>query len=308
MCHETRKLSNELIGNMKLFTFIHIYIPVVFYKATSILFFFFLSTLVIQASTERQKADSLENLLIRSNGIEKAKVYNQLIGIYQKSNTVKAFDYFKKSVLISEKANYPLLESNAFQYLTSHYNGIGDYANSIITLKKALQFVIDHDFQKGVGFANSCLGRQYMLMNEYDSAERFQQKALRQFNNIDCEYGMATANERLGVVFMTKNEFIKALKYFYVALNLNQKLKLKHETGVSLYHIGLIKLYLADYKEAVNYILSSLKIWDQLNETANKWNCNELIGNIYIKLGDYNKALKYHRIALSIRQEAICLY
>ena len=120
---------------MKLFTFVHIHFSIVLYKILGILFFVFFSTQVLWASIEQSKTDSLENLLINTKGIEKAKVYNQLIGIYQKTDTVKAFGYFKKSVMLCEKVNNSLLESSAFEYLSSHYNGTGDYANSIITLK-----------------------------------------------------------------------------------------------------------------------------------------------------------------------------
>ncbi|RLD86772.1 MAG: hypothetical protein DRJ09_11475, partial [Bacteroidetes bacterium] len=296
---------NELFGNMKLFTFVHIHFSIVLYKILGILFFVFFSTQVLWASIEQSKTDSLENLLINTKGIEKAKVYNQLIGIYQKTDTVKAFGYFKKSVMLCEKVNNSLLESSAFEYLSSHYNGTGDYANSIITLKKALQFVTTNGLETGIGFAYSYLGKQYMLLNNYTLAEKYQSMALTKFSKLDCIFGKAEALERLGFINMVRNNYLEALKYYYQALIINQKLKLPHETGITLYHIGLTKLYLSDYDEAINYILKSLKIWDELNETANKWNCNELIGNIYIKLEDYNKALKYHKIALSIRQEAI---
>ena len=249
--------------------------------------------------------DSIQILFKHAKGIDKVNQLNRLIGLYQQTDSVKSFAYFKKAVILSERNNYNSQEFNTFNYLTGYYNSKAQYGQSIVVLKKALQFAENNKLRKAVGFANSAIGRQYLMMNNYNASEKYQQKALQQFSNIDFEYGIAAASERMGVVFMIKNEFIKTLKYYYQALNINRRLNLKHETGVSLYHIGLTKLYLADYKEAVNYILASLKIWDELNEVANKWNSNELIGNIYIKLGDYNKALKYHRIALSIRQGVI---
>ena len=259
----------------------------------------------LSAENYQHEIDSIQSLLKHAKGIEKLNQLSQLIGFYQLVDTVKSFEYFKKVIILTERFNYNNLEFNAFNYLTGKYNGRAQYALSIAVLRKALKFAEDNKLKKAIGFANSAIGRQYLMMNNYNVSEKYQQKALQQFNNIDYEYGIATANERLGVIFMIENKFIKALKYYYQALNINRRLKLKHETGVSLYHIGLTKLYLADYKEAVNYILGSLKIWDELNEVANRWNSNELIGNIYIKLGDYDKALKYHRIALSIRQGVI---
>lgn len=273
---------------------------------TAILLILVLVTASLFAKGQNQKIDSLKTRVKTSWGKDKAIIFNKISVLYSKeADTAKAFDYFKKSVVISEKMNYFIEESGAFESLVSFYNEQALYMSSILVLKKALAYASNNKMKKGIGFANSCIGRQYLLESEYDSAEKYQQIALREFTRLKFDYGIAKVNERLGVIYMTKSNYLKALNYYYRALIINQRLKLQHETGVSLYHIGLTKLYLSDYNEAVKYILQSLKIWDKLNETANQWNCNELIGNIYIKLGNYRKALSYHRIALNIRNENI---
>ena len=247
--------------------------------------------------------EKLQKQLVDAKGREKITLLSQIMGLYQISDTTKSFEYFKKIIQTTDQRGYNFEEFNVFNYLIGIYNRKARYKQSIVVLKKALQIAEKSKLPKAVGFAYSAIGRQYLMMNNYTEAKKYQTIALKQFHKIDYDYGIAVANERLGVINMIKNQFIIALKHFYNALTINQKLKLKHETGISLYHIGLIKLYLGDYEGAVNFILKSLKIWDERHEIANQWNSNELIGNVYIKMGNYKQALKYHRIALHIRQE-----
>ncbi len=248
-----------------------------------------------------QKINKLQEQLTQVKGKEKVNLLNRLASLYHPTDSTKAYNYFKKALIITERFQYDYLEYKVFIYLTAGYNGSNKHPEAINILKKALQFAQKNNFAKAVGFAHSALGRQYLYLNDYQPAEEQQKTALKIFEKLNSDLGKSVVYERLGIVYMTKDDYIEALKYYYPALSIHRRLKLKSETGVSLYHIGLTKLELSDYHEAVDYILQSLTIWDQLDNIPNQWNCNELIGNIYIKLGDYAKALEYHRKALSLR-------
>jgi len=279
-----------------------------FQTILSVIFFCFLLFYVpetVLGYSNSKEIEKLHEQLADAKGREKITLLCRMMDMYQISDKTKSFEYFKKIVRITEQRGYNFEEFDAFIYLVNHYNSTANYKQSLVVLRKALEFTEKSKLPKAIGFALSAMGRQYLMENNYHEAEKYQTKALKQFDKIEYDYGIAVANERLGVINMVKNQFITALKYFYNALTINKKLKRKHETGISLYHIGLTKLYLADYDGAVNYILKSLKIWDESHEIANQWNSNELIGNVYIKMGDYKQALKYQRIALHIRQENI---
>ncbi len=291
---------------MKHHVSLHYYFLFSMEKKTVLLLIFFLMAKSMFAIDFQGEIDSLENKLKNADAKEKTILFNKIAGFYLKgSDTVQAYNYFKKSIHISEKRNFAVEEYHLFQYVIGPFNSNGDYKSSIVFLRKILHYVQNKNMQKGVGFAYSFLGRQYLLMDNYDSSEKYQQLALDKFNELNCTYGKAIALDRYGYIFMIQSQYLKALKYYYKAIHINRKLKVQHDIGVSLYHIGLTKLYLSDYEDAVSYILKSLKIWDLLNDVANKWNCNELIGNIYIKMGNYNTALYYHRIALDIRQKCL---
>jgi len=282
---------------------IYSYFFLKFFLGEIFLLLFLTST--IQAINPQHDIDSVQQLLKHAKGIDKVNQFNRLTSLYYQKDTVMPFEYFKKAIVLAEHYGYNNQEYNAFNYLIGYYHGKAQYNRALIILKKARQFAERKNLKKAVGFANSFIGREYLLMNNYEEAYKYQRKGLQQFTHLDYKYGLALVYERMGLIFFVKNKFIDALKNFYMALNLNRKLHLQHETGISLYHIGLTKIDLSDYHEAVKYILQSLEIWDALNETANQWNSNELLGNIYIKMGDYQKALQYHRKALSIRQKNV---
>ena len=253
----------------------------------------------------QNKIDSLETVLTKAKGEEKVKILNTLINEYSIIDTVKSFNYFKKSISLSEKLNLHFHEKNSFGGLINYLVRNKKFNEAISRVKKVLEYSEKNKLKKSVGFAYSAIGHVFLQMNNYTEAEKYQNIALQKFSEINYEYGIATVYERLGLIHMIKNEFTEALKYYYRALKINQRLDFKHEIGISLYHIGLTELYLSNYEEAVDYILRSLKYWEKINFVANLWNCNELIGNIYIKLGGYRKALHYHKVALKIREDNI---
>jgi tetratricopeptide (TPR) repeat protein/DNA-binding CsgD family transcriptional regulator len=248
--------------------------------------------------------DNLENKLHKVKGVDRIETLNILVSEYSQSDSNKSFSYFIESFRLAEKLKLPIKVSDAFESLISHLKN----DRAIGRFKYGLKYFQEINNKTGVGFAYSYIGRQYLLKNNFEAAERYQKLALETFTKIDYPYGIALTNERLGVLFMIKNEFLKALGYFYHALRINQQEGFRKEEAISLYHIGFTEIDLGNYREAVDNILKSLKYWEQVNHVANIWNCNELLGNIYIKLNLPEKALYYHRIALKVRNDNIARY
>jgi len=254
------------------------------------------------ASGAGQKVtDTLENKLVKARGTERIEILYRLIQKHVLTDSIKSLNYFKESVRLAHSSNLPWHESNAYNYLISGLTN----DKSVNRLNSALAYFQATKNQSGIGFNFSYLGSQYLSVNNYPQAERYQKKALETFTLIDFPYGISLSSERLGILCMVKNEYLKALRYYYQALRINQNNGFKREEAISLYHIGLTELNLGNYKEAVDNILKSLKYWEEVNNAANVWNCNELLGNIYLKLNLFEKALYYHRIALKVRNDNI---
>jgi tetratricopeptide (TPR) repeat protein/DNA-binding CsgD family transcriptional regulator len=265
---------------------------------------FLLSIGFIHNSTlyANQKAiATLENKLHKVNGVDRIETLNILVSEYSQTNSNKSFSYFIESFRLAEKLKLPIKVADAFEHLVNPLK----CDRAISHLNFGLRYFQKINSQTGVGFAYSYIGRQHLLKNNFEAAERYQKLALETFTKIDYPYGISLTNERLGFLFMIKNEFLKALGYFYQALRINQKEGFRKEEAISLYHIGLTELDLGNYREAVDNILKTLKYWEEVNNVSNIWNCNELLGNIYIKLNLFEKALYYHRIALKIRNDNI---
>lgn len=266
-----------------------------------VLLFFFLLSFPKQTFGQRNdNGDTLEIKLAKSRGSDKAEILNLLTLKFVLSDSAKSINYFKNAFRLSNELNLPAMESRAFECLI---NGL-EHEQAIGRLNNILRYFQEMNGLSGVGFAWGYLGREYLSLNNYEQAERFQKMALETFNKINYHYGISLSNERLGLLFMVKNEFIKALKYYYQALQINQKEGYEKEAAISLYHIGLTENYLGNYHVAVDNMLKSLAYWEQVKNPANIWNCNEILGNIYIKLNVFETALNYHRIALKIREKA----
>jgi len=254
------------------------------------------------ASGAGQKVtETLENKLFEAKGVDRIEILYRLIQKHVLTDSIKSLNYFKEAVRLAHESTLPWHESNAYNYLIS---GL-DNDRSVNRLNSAFAYFQATKNQSGIGFTCSYLGSQYLSVNKYPQAERYQKIALETFARIDFPYGISLSSERLGILFMVKNEYLKALGYYYQALRINQNNGFKREEAISLYHIGLTELNLGNYKEAVDNILKSLKYWEEVNNAANIWNCNELLGNIYLRLNGFEKALCYHRIALKVRNDNI---
>jgi len=248
----------------------------------------------------KDNSDTLEIKLNKARGAERAEILNQLTLKYVLSDSIKSFNYFKESLRIASELGLPAMESRAFECVV---NGLKN-EQAVGRLNYILSYFQEKKYNPGIGFAFSYLGKEYLLLNNYEQAEGFQKIALETFTKISYQYGISLASERLGFIFMKKNEFIRALEYYYEALQINQKEGYEKEVAVSLYHIGLTEYHLGDYDLAVDNILKSLAYWEHVKNVANIWNCNEILGNIYIKLNVFETALNYHRNALKIREKA----
>ncbi len=279
--------------------------PIAFLPLFLLLFLFTTLPPQISAHNYQRDADSIENLLKKAKGEEKAVQLGHLVGIYAILDTAQSFEWFKKMIVFTETFHYDFQEHNTFNYLTGQYHAHAKYGAAIKILQKALNFVKRNRLPKAIGFAYSTIGLYYLRMNNYTLAKQYQFKALHQFKNIDYPYGISTVYLELGHYYYMTSKYLTALKYFYQALHINQRLKLQHETAAVLYHIGITKYFLGDYPESIEYILKSLHYWEKLHETANIWNSYEILGNIYIKTGNYKEALKNHKKALAIREKSI---
>lgn len=245
--------------------------------------------------------DSLENQLKKVSGEEKVLTLSRLVRYLPPEDSAKIYEYAKKSLRLSEKLNLGRPTLGSIIYLAKDI----PYREGIRKLEKLKSELDQNKDQRSIAFANSQIGRQYLRLNNYDSAFKYQQLAIQQFETLNDVYGQSTSLERLGLIHMVRNEYLQALEYYFKALQINRASNFEYEEARSLYHIGLSELYLSNYRVAIDYILQALKYYEKENFTANIWNCNELIGNIYIQLEDFDKALRYHRIALSIRQNTI---
>ncbi len=177
-----------------------------------IIFFCFLLSGIQNFSfgqTQSREINKLQEQLAHAIGRVKVNLLNRLIGAYQPIDSVKSYDYFKRAIILCEKHNYDTQEYNAYIYLTGGFNAKNQHYKAINTLKKTILFAQENNLPKAIGFANSDIGEQYLFLNDYQNAEKYQQKALQLFTKSNSAFGRSVAYERLGLIYMTKNNIEK---------------------------------------------------------------------------------------------------
>jgi len=204
------------------------------------IFFIFISICLTLPSFSQSEngIDTLMHQLKSADGAKKVEILNTLTQRYVLLDSVKSFEYFKQATQLAIELNLPNKESNAFQSLISGLKN----ERMISKLKSSMAYFQKKSYEPGIGFSLSYLGREYLLQNNYEQAEKYQNMALETFTNINHQYGISLSHERLGVLFVTKSEFLKGLKHYYQALHINKKEGFEWEEAVSYYHIGFAEM------------------------------------------------------------------
>jgi tetratricopeptide (TPR) repeat protein len=261
-------------------------------------------------------------------------------------------DEFRKSVKIYEKVISILNKTqNDPELLTIAYNNyalslkyLGEFSDSEVFLKKALQFEknslpayinlsvlniklskyneaitnlndyfvrtksIDHD-KKELGFAYLTISDAYRHLHKLQEALDYNEKAENVFEELDL---MLNPNcwylyDSKGSILMEQHKFADALEYFTLSHSLySQHLsKEHHKTGLALQKIGECYYHLEEPDSALEAYNECLKIF------KNIYGSNHVeIGRVYADIGNLFRYLKDYNTAIDkylIANKIFCL-
>jgi tetratricopeptide (TPR) repeat protein len=254
-------------------------------------------------SQNNSKTDSLESLLISSEGITRIGILDQLSIQYIKSNSAKSLEYAKAQVELSRELqnNYNLqkgyLNCAKSFYFLSKLDSVLIYANKAIVLQNRT----DNDTISAGGYMLICNAN--IIRGNYDIALINGEKALETYVKINDTLEIATTKKNLSYIFNSRGEYEKALKFAMEALKIfelsNDTMRIASGLGTiaNIYlNTGKPDLAKGYFKRAKNYLKyqQTTLIYSQVLQA---------IAGIYRKKGNNDSSLFLYQQALTIAEK-----
>ena len=220
-----------------------------------------INSLYINANTS--KVDSLTNLILNSDTINKAEVYNKLAMEYIRSIPDSA-DYFSNLSIKEAKVN------NDFENEAKAY------------------------YQLGL--------TKYFTQN-YDSAIFQFNNSQALWVQLNNNEQIALLYKLTGICYSYKGDNLQALKYFNKSLQINLERNNESELAMIYGNIGMANRNLSNYQEAIESFIKALSYFDKTGDKNSQANTYNHLGNIFRDWENNDKALEYYKKALTISEE-----
>lgn len=284
--------------------------------------------------------DSLENLLDKKYGIEKAILQNELANIYwnispdkglkyaeeaytialvEKNDTVLAealrnkgvmywakseysqsLENYQKALSIWEKTKNNRQIGNTLSGIGLVYDNLSDYDKALASYLKSLKIAEDNKLTTLQSTTLSNISVVYLALTNYEKALETIQKSINICLETNNTQNLSAHFNNLGLIYEEQKAFTKAIETYKKALQLNEKKNSLFGITISLYNIGNCEYNLTNYDESMICFQRSLEISEEIDDKFGILLAQKGIGKIHKEQKKYKTALDYFSRSLEL--------
>ena len=138
------------------------------------------------------------------------------------------------------------------------------------------------------------LGPIFILLGNYEEAEKYYKESLDTARNLKDEPGIAQSLHQLGILQQDQGNYEEAEKYYKESLDTARNLKDEPGIAQSLHQLGILQQDQGNYEEAEKYYKESLTLYKELGDKAETAYLLHHMGTLYEEMKPYEKALEYY--------------
>lgn len=269
------------------------------------LLFVFMSIQSLFPQVQKQKVDSLENLLQHHSSIdtERVDIMNEIAYAIFSSDAQKAMQYASESALLSDQLKYTKGKAVSLWVTGLAYQTKRDKQAAIKYLQQSL-LITENLEDKSVRC--NCLiaiGNVQKELRDIQKSDESYDQAYKIANEIKDNSLLLKCLVNIGQSYTAKGEYNKSIETFEKSIQLADELKDNNMLSRSLNSLALIYSTQSNYPVALEYYLKALKINEELgNQSAMVTNYINIAG-IKSEQKEYEEALKDLHRALKISEE-----
>ncbi len=220
-------------------------------------FIFIFSSLLLNLNSFGQTEESLLKELQNAEGIEAAKIYNQLSKTVLKKNPEKSTDYAKEAIKLANKNQKEL--STAYINSGQGYSSLKEYRKAIEYYDKALTIYNSNNITKGVAYTNLLTGRAYQKLNKSKQTIDYLKKAY--YNSIENQFYLyaSYAAHDLIEVYGDQKDITNTKVWTNNAINAYQRTNNQQQITKVMFLYGAYLADYGDYTSAKKQLKATLK-------------------------------------------------
>jgi PAS domain S-box-containing protein len=259
---------------------------------------------VLSAVAQKQKIDSLENILKqhRASDTVRVNILNKIAYLSYKNNSKKAKEYATQSGKLSDQLGYKKGKATSL-WLTGLTYIRSDKRTSINYFQQALTLFKKINDKRGIATCLIPYASTLTDLGHSNKGDAYFKMALAIAEEIENKQIQSKCLVGISRSYTRKGMYTKAVEGLQRASTLAKDINDKPTLSVCYNNLSSIYSLQDNHPVALNYILMALKISEEQNDRSGI--LNNLLNIAEIKLGqkEYSEALKSAQEALKIAQE-----
>jgi tetratricopeptide (TPR) repeat protein len=262
----------------------------------------YLLTWCLFISLQAQSLDSLKNVLVNVNPIEKRiDLLKQAGEGYLYTQPSDAIFFFEELVRIAEQKNDNILKAFALNQIGNCWYNQNKLGQSIQFYLEALAATEDDaaydDLRSRI---NNNLGWSFKKLEEFEKALKYFKEAEQQARKTGVKKSLALILNNKGVTEKDLKQYDQALLSLNESLLINKEIGDKRQERFNLNNIAVIYIDQKKYDQAKENLLQLTQINKTLGDTVELMNNYQNLGQTYIGLKDEQLAESYFLAAINL--------
>ncbi len=274
-------------------------------KCKSIYFLFFLTLFTgLQLNARGVDTTALFNKLKQNiPDTEKANVYIKLADYLLRKNFVRAADYAKQGLTLSQKIGFKNGEARSINVLGEIHYRKGEFKEAELEFNKALDIYETIQNLSGIAETKNHLGTSFYKRGDNEVAIKNFMQALRVFEDLKDPDGLTATYINIGLVYDNLKDFKKALEFYGKAIEYGKEIGDDDAIASCYNNMGGVYTDMKQNDLALECLNRSLILKEKSKNKAGVAGTLNNIGAIYYELKNFNKALEYFQKAYMIKVE-----
>lgn len=264
---------------------------------------FIVVTFLLSCNLLAENTDSLVTILKAApEDTNKVWLMNTVGQSYLKTNPVKAQEYFKQGVALSNSLTFVSgqIDLNKNLGTSFYYMGLLDSTKKYWT--RSLNLVPQNELVRKADAFNN-MGVISQRMGEIDSSLYYHSESLRLKRANADSIRAAASLSNMAALYRQTGNFNKALDFHFRALTIYQDHDQKKQEGDALNGIGLIYYGIQEYDKALEYLEKSITIRKEIRDIRGIASSYNNISGVHKDMGNLVEAEVYTRNYLNISVE-----
>ena len=219
-----------------------------------------------------------------------------LLGIYLRDHSYyeEALEHHDKALKLANELNDVELKVSVLNMTGVVYRRIDAVSSALDKHNAALALAESQSKKsrallKGIAISQNSIGNIYLLLRDYDDAEKFFKMAINSEANLTSDLGLAINYGNLGITYEERKQYDKALENYKKSLEYNNKIN--NDLGRVICNNSIGQVYLKQGKSS-----KALSLINEVLPKAEKIGDKFYIALTYINLGWAYSELGNHQL------------